>query len=123
MYNPIEDAELRRNQIIAQRDQASSAANFNRPFITGYLQAPLTPAQVRSGRTGIAFLLALPWLAGLAVAFAHAMQRHHVPAMPLGIPTMIAILAVALGLLVTTRYKLSWMALSLAAATYAAFNL
>jgi hypothetical protein len=62
---------------------------------------------------------------GLAFAFlmAHGFERHAFPALPYGIPLLITIIVLCLGVMITTRFKFSWMVLSLAAATYAAFNL
>ena len=121
MYNQIDGSpcltahEIENERAILLHDARSS--------IVGYRQSPLTPAQVRSGRTGIAFLLALPWLAALVFVLAHGFERHQFPALPYGIPLLIGIMVACLGILITTRFKFSWMVLSFAAATYAAFNL
>jgi hypothetical protein len=104
------------------QDELNALHSSQQPHVA-YVQRQLTPEELRSGNVGIAYILALPWLLGLAAAVAHGFQRHHVPELPYGIPLLIGILVACLGVLITTRFKLSWMALSLAAATYAAFNL
>jgi branched-subunit amino acid transport protein AzlD len=123
MYNPIDGStrstpiELE-NQRRHQLDHAARQhAHLTRPH------APPSRAADIIIATAASLAVTLPWLAILAYVVAHGFQRHDFPTLPYGIPLLIGILVACIGVLITTRFKLSWMALSLAAATYAAFNL
>jgi hypothetical protein len=82
--------------------------------------APLSPEERRHAHNRLAYLLALPWLAALAVAIAHGLQRHRIPELPYGFPIMAVVLVITFGILVTTRHKLRWIGMSLVTATLAA---
>ena len=115
-------AELRRIEIMHQHSAAAQALNQPQSHY-GYVQRQQSPEERRTGHAVSASFLAIPWLAALVFVLAHGFERHQFPALPYGIPLIIGILVAALGVLIPTRFKFSWMALSLAAATYAAFNL
>ena len=117
MYDAHYEAQRQRAEIMAQQDHDIEAAG---------VQANI--ARVRRDATPLSngFLYtvsSVPWLAALIFVLAHGFERHQFPALPYGIPLLIGILVAALGVLITTRFKFSWMVLSFAAATYAAFNL
>ena len=117
------DAEVRRLQLAHQHHELQVTEqqrilNRSRPVLK-----PLGPRMnlIVVSLTSIA--ITVPWLAALIFVLAHGFERHQFPALPYGIPLLIGILVAALGVLITTRFKFSWMVLSFAAATYAAFNL
>jgi uncharacterized membrane protein len=60
------------------------------------------------------------WQVALACAVAHALQRLNIPELPYGLPLLAGLMVVSLGALITSRFKFSWMGLSLTAAALAA---
>jgi hypothetical protein len=68
-------------------------------------------------------VFSIPWTLALIFIIAHGFQQHQLPALPFGIPLLIGILVTCIWVLIVTRFKFSWMLLSIATATYAVFNL